>query len=151
MAAKIRDIAKTRAQRIGEVFSLLHQKAGQANGELVAFGGNITVHSTNTQIAVSDTCAVIGQAIVDKAAQVAIAIPAGAATGAGQECQVLLELDATGTITATAGAVAATGLSTRPVENTARITLGVVKVTASFTPGTTPVTGGMITKEVYFT
>lgn len=149
MSARPRDLLKTRAFRIEEAFRQAALRSGMADGELVAFGGNLSPHTTNTQLAVSDTCALIGGAIIDKAAQGAIAVPAGATTGANQECKVLIELDASGTITLTAGAVASTGASVRPAENPARVTLGVINVGASFTPGTTALTG-LLVKEPYW-
>jgi hypothetical protein len=149
MSARPRDIVKSRAQRLSEVCASVWLKSGMADGEAVLFGGNLT--TTTTTVALSDTCAVIGGAFVDKAAQTAIAVPGGAATGASQECIVLYEMDASGTVTATAGAVASTGSAVRPAENAARVTLGQLKVGASFVPGTTNTSTGVLTKEPYFT
>lgn len=149
MSARPRDIIKSRAQRIAEVCAAVWLKSGMADGQAVIFGGNLT--ATTTTVALSDTCAVIGGAFVDKAAQAAIAVPAGAATGAGQECIVLYEMDSAGTVTATAGAVAATGLAVRPAETAGRVVLGTLKVGASFVVGTTNTSTGVLTKEPYFT
>jgi hypothetical protein len=51
MSARPRDIIKTRAQRIAEVCNSVWLKSGMADGEAVAFGGNLTHH--DHQLAVS--------------------------------------------------------------------------------------------------
>lgn len=153
MASLARDLLKTRFQRIGEVFQLGHYKAGQADSRIVAFGGDLTVHTTNTQFAVSDLTAVIGGQLVDKAAQTAIAVAGGAATGASQFVKVLIQMDAAGTITQKVGAIVTTQQSDaiKPSEDLDKISLGWLEIPASFVPGTTVLTTAMLKKEPYWT
>src|SRR3954463_12370227 len=103
MPPKARDVAKTRAARLGEVFTDLHEKTGQANSQLVAFGGNLIVGSPNTTLGLSDTCAVLGQAVIDKPAVASIAAAPGPSTAAGQFRKVLVELAGDGSIVQTVG------------------------------------------------
>lgn len=150
MPSLARDLLKTRAQRIGEVYQLLHLKTGQADSQLVSFGGDLTF--TTVTFAVSDLEAVLGQAIVNKAAQTGIAVLAGTDTAAGQFRKVLIQMDAAGTITQKSGAIAGTQADAiKPAPDTDKISLGWLELPASFVPGTTNLTLAMLKKEPYWT
>lgn len=79
----------------------------------------------------------------NKAANTNIAAP-GASTSAGEFRKILISGNAAGTITATAGAIAASqalaALPTLPADN---VPLAYLELPASFTSGTTDVTAGM--------
>jgi hypothetical protein len=149
MAPKPRDVFKTRAARIGEVFTLLHLKTGQANSQLVAFGGDLTF--TTFTLNISQTCAVLGQAIIDKAAS-SVATTVAVSTGAAQFMKAVIEMDASGVITIRAGVIAASQLlAVRPTDDPTKIILGHIEIPASFTGGTTTLSQPMLIKEAYWT
>jgi hypothetical protein len=149
MAPKPRDVFKTRPARIGEVFTLLHLKTGQANSQLVAFGGDLTF--TTTTLNISALCAVLGQAIVDKAAQT-VATTVAISTGVGQFRKAVIEMDAAGTATIRAGDIAVSqALAVRPTDDPTKVILGHIEVPASHTGGTTSLTQPMLVKEAYWT
>lgn len=149
MAPKPRDVFKTRAARIGEVFTLLHLKTGQANSQLVAFGGDLTF--TTTVLNISALCAVLGQAIVDKAAST-VATTVAISTGAGQFMKAVIEMDAAGAITIRPGVIAASqALAVRPADDPTKIILGHIEVPASTTGGTTALQQAWLIKEAYWT
>lgn len=151
MPSLARDLLKTRAQRIGEVFQLLHLKAGQADSQLVAFGGDLSF--VTVTFGISDLVAVLGQALVDKAAVTGIAVDAGATTAAGQFRKVLIQMDSSGTITQKVGAAVTTAQADaiKPTVDTDKVSLGWLELPASFTAGTTNLTLAMLKKEPYWT
>ena len=152
MSASPRDVIKTRAQRIGEVYSQLHLKNGQADSQLVSFGGDLGVGTTNTRFKVNDTELVLGQAIVNKTAEDNIVVDATASTAAGQFRKVLVEANASGTISQKVGAIAsAQADAVLPKGDTDKVSVGWIEVPASFTPGTTAVTAAMLKKMPYWT
>ena len=149
MAPKPRDVFKTRAARIGEVFTLLHLKTGQANSQLVAFGGDLTF--TTTTLNISQLCAVLGQLIIDKAAST-VATTTAISTAAAQFRKAVIEMDSAGVITIRAGDIAISqALAVRPTDDPTKIILGHIEVPASFTGGTTALTQPMLVKEAYWT
>lgn len=77
-----------------------------------------------------------------------IATPNGN-TSAGQFRKDLISIDAAGTITVTAGTVAASqGAAVKPACPANQVELGWIEVPASFTAGTTDVTAGMLKQVV---
>lgn len=154
MSTLARDALKTRPQRIGEVYSLLHLKTGQANSQIVSFGGDLTVDAGDaTKYALSDTEAVLGQTIVKKAAATLLPLTAGANTAAGQFRKVLIQMDAAGAITTKNGAAVSTvqADAVKPAPDSDKIELGWVEVPASFTFNVTNITLAMLKKAAYWT
>lgn len=150
MSATPRDLLKTRAARVGEVYSDNALKNGQANSQLVSFGCVLAVGGTNTQLAVSAGEFVLAQAIVPFAAVTAQVIPGGAATGAGQFMKVLVESNAAGALTLTPGVIAGSqAAAALPLGDPTKISLGWIEIPASFVPATTALTGGMLKQMVY--
>lgn len=153
MPSLSRDLLKTRPQRISEVMQLLHYKAGQADSQIVAFGGDLLVDATTTKFATTDLVAVLAQGLVDKSAQTAIVVLAGTDTAAGQFRKVLVQMDASGTISQKSGALSTTTQAdaVKPAPDTDKISLGWLELPASFVPGTTVLTTAMLKKEPYWT
>lgn len=154
MSTLARDLLKTKPQRIGEVYGHVHLKSGQADSQLVAFGGNLTVNGGDaTKFDLSDTEAVIGGAIVQKAAQAAIVVLVGSDTAAGQFRKVLIQMAANGTVSQKAGAIVTTAQAdaVKPAPDSDKIELGWLELPASFIPGTTNVTAGILKKAPYWT
>lgn len=151
MSAKPRDLLKTRPQRVGEVLSNVHLKAGQANGQVIVWGCTLAVGTPTTGLDITAGEVTIGQALVALAASAANAVPAGAATAAGQFRKVLVERKADGTVVFVVGAIAA-AQADAPLPkspNADAISLGWIEVPASFTPGTTALTAGMLKPVLY--
>lgn len=150
MSATPRDLLKTRASRVGEVYSDNALKNGQANSQLVSFGCVLAVGGTATKLAVGAGEFVLAQAIVPFAAVASATVPAGATTGAGQFCKVLVESNAAGALTLTAGALAGSqATAPLPLGDPTKISLGWIEIPASFTPDTTSLTGGMLKQMPY--
>lgn len=108
-------------------------------------GGDLGVGGTATKFKLGATDYRIAGTAYTKAAADNIASPAS--TSAGQYRKDLISLDAAGTVTVTAGAVAvsqdAAVLPACPADN---VPVGWIEVPASFTSGTTEVTAGMLRK-----
>lgn len=150
MSATPRDLLKTRAARVGEVYSENALKNGDATSQLVSFGCVLAVGTTPAQLAVSAGEFVLAQAIVAFAAVTAQVIPAGATTSAGQFLKVLVESDAAGTLTLTPGVIAASqAAAVLPLGDPTKISLGWIEVPASFTAATTSLTSGMLKQMPY--
>lgn len=147
MAALPRDLTKPRAQRLSEVMQSIQQQAGQPNSQLIVFGCVLAVGGTASQLAISQGEYVLGQQIVELAAQTALAVPAGANPGAGLSVIVNVEGDSTGAVTLTPGSIA--GVPVAPALTPAKILLGQLTIPGAFTPGTTSLTTGMLTSTPY--
>lgn len=150
MAPRPRDLLKTRPQRVGEVLSNVHLKAGQANSQVVLWGADVAVGAPTTTFAVTAGEVVIGQAIVAIAAVATSAVPAGAATAVGEFRKVLVEVNAAGVVSTVVGDKAASqAAATIPAGDPTCISVGVLELPASFVPGTTVVTAAMCKDVLY--
>lgn len=143
MPATPRDLGKPRAQRLAEVMSSIQLQAGQPNAQQIIFGLELEANAKAFNVSggefapdgVSQPIAVV--------AKNAVAVTAGAATGVGQVCLVLVELDKTGAVFQTVSAIVGANPVLPPL-TAARIAVGFIEIPASFTPGTTAVTAGML-------
>lgn len=150
MSAKPRDLLKTRAQRVGEVLSNVHLKAGQANSQVILSGCDVTTWSDADEFATTAGEIVLGGVVVAIAATNNNEVAVGAATAAGEFRKVLIEAKADGSVVQVVGDKAATQATAKlPDGNTDAVSIGYLEVPASFTPGTTAVTTGMIKDAVY--
>jgi hypothetical protein len=155
MSAAPRDLLKSPNARTGEVFALLHLGAGQANGQLVTPNSClITADAThNYNIAVGAGTIVLGGVAYAVSALTAQTVAAGATTSTSQFLKVLLELDTSGALHQTVGAIVTTQQSDAvlPKGNPAYISIGWLAIPASFTPGTTSIaTAGIINQMAYY-
>lgn len=99
--------------------------------------------SDDTKFAVSAFHYMLAGVAEAKAAADDIAAP-GASTSSGEFRKILLSINAAGTITATAGAVAASqALAELPSTPTGELPIGYLELPASFTSGSTSLTTGM--------
>lgn len=141
MSATPRDLLKPRPQRVHEVYQSVQLQAGQANSQYVSFGCKVQVDATNTKFDITTGEYVLGQSIVSFAGLSAQNVAAGAALSAGQAVFVLLELDGSGALTQTVGAIT-TGTPVLPALTASRIAVGYLSLTGAFTPGTTALVAG---------
>lgn len=147
MSATPRDLLKTRAQRVMEVYNSVQLQSGQANSQLVGFGCVLAPGGTNTQLAISAGEYVLGQSIINFPA-VTGQLLTGLGftnTAAGQSCLVLVEADATQptpVLTLTQGVIVSSGTPVLPQPTSTKIVLGYLAIPASFTFGTTALTAG---------
>lgn len=113
--------------------------------------GGFAVGTTTTKFKTSaSTAYIIDGQNYNKAATDDIAQPAAGITSAGQYRKDLISIDATGTVTVTAGTVSTVSqnAAVKPAVPAGGIELGWIEVPPSFTPGTTVVTTGML-KQVH--
>jgi hypothetical protein len=154
MSATPRDLLKSRRARIGEVYSLNHLKAGQANSQVVSFGCDLSVGTTNTQLAVSAGEFVLAQSVVAYAGTAAagVAIPVTPTYGAGTFAKILVEVNAAGTISFKFGSSVTTAQVDAPLPkgDTDKVSLGWIETSGAFTGATTVLTGGMLKKMPYW-
>jgi hypothetical protein len=153
MSAAPRDLLKTRDARVGEVYSLLHLGAGQANGQLVSYGCTISAGAGNNTITYSAGAIVMGGAETLIAGLASQAVTGGAATSASQFLKVLLEVDATNTLYQIVGAPVTTQQSDAvlPKGVATHISIGYLAIPVSFVPGTTVITtAGIINQMPYW-
>jgi hypothetical protein len=156
MSATPRDLLKPRAQRLAEVYQSLQHQAAQSNSQIVTFGCVLAPGGTNTQLAISAGKYVLGQSEIDFPAVTGQLLTGLGLTNtaAGQTCIVLVEADATQptpVLTLTQSAIATGGAAAvAPAPNTGRIVLGRLAIPASFTFGTTALTGPMCVTEPYY-
>ena len=150
MSAKPRDLLKSRATRLGEVLHLNGLKAGQSNSQVVLWGNLITPTSGATEtFDVSDGEFVLAQAIVQASASAANALT-GAGTSASEYRKVLIERNASGTVSIKVGTAAASQDDAElPAGDTDKISIGHIEVPASFTVGTSLITEAMIVQMDY--
>lgn len=154
MSAGSRDLLKTRRARIGEAYGLNHLRAGQANSQVVSFGCDLSVGTTNTQLAVSAGEFVLAQAVTAFAGTAAagVAVPATPTYGAGTFAKILVEVNAAGTISFKFGTAVTTSQADAPLPkgDTDKISLGWIETTGAFTGATTVLTSGMLKKMPYW-
>lgn len=150
MTARPRDLQKSRTARLAAVAHSVSLKAGGANTQLVLDGCVIAVGGTNTQFQTSAGEVFLAQALTAIAAVAGTAVPAGAATSAGQFRKVAVDVTSAGAIVTTVGAVADTQANAvLPQTPADSITIGWLEIPASFVPGTTAVTTGMCKQMPY--
>lgn len=155
MSAKPRDLFKTRRQRLGEVYMALHEGFGAFDTQVVSFGGNLAVGSTTTALAFDSTEYILGQAVKNLAANVVgVAVPASITNAVGQWRKVLVQVDATGTITFKSGNPAATSIAdaVKPAPDVNKIELGWLEISnVAFTGGTTALSAaGVVIQKTAF-
>lgn len=152
MSATPRDLLKTRQQRVAEVYQLLQYQAGQANSQFVSFGCVLAPGGTATQLAISAGEYVLAQQVISFPAVTGQVLTSLTNTGAGQSCLVLVEADTTQptpVLTLTQGVIVSSGTPVLPQPTPTRIALGWLAIPASFTMGTTSLTGGMCVTMPY--
>jgi hypothetical protein len=154
MSALPRDLSKPRNQRIGEVSQLLQYQAGQANGQLVAYGCLLSADVThNYNVAVSAGEFYIAQSDIQFAGAVAQGLPSGATTTSAQYLKVLVELDAAGNVYFIVGSPVTTQQSDAvlPAGVATHISVGYLAIPPSFTVATTSVaTAGILNQIPYY-
>src|SRR3954452_9313044 len=146
MSAKPRDLLKTRQRRLGEALNHNALKTGQANGQIVLWGSAPAVGTPNTGFDAPAGEALHAGALVTWAPAAANAVPAGAATAAGQVRKVLIERDAAGAVSTVIGVAVASASqadAALPAGDTTKISVGWLELPASFVPGTTALTAAM--------
>src|SRR4051794_39196286 len=111
MAPKPRDLLKTRAQRIGEVYTAIHEKTGQFDAQIVSFGCTLAVGATAQQLAIAAGEYVVAGAVVAFAAQAGVVLPGTINTTAGQFRKVLVTADKNQAVTFTPGAIVTTAIT----------------------------------------
>jgi hypothetical protein len=151
MSAKPRDLLKTRSQRVGEVLSNVHLKAGQANGQVVISGCDVAVGTTAAKVKVTAGEVVIAGAIATIALADNQTLAAAATTAAGQFRKVLVEVNAAGAVSFKYGAVSTVDQASAllPAGDADKISVGYLEIPASFTADTTAVTSGMCKDMAY--
>jgi len=149
MSATPRDLLKPRQQRVSEVYQLLQYQAGQANSQVVAFGCQVLVDAATTKFQVTAGEYVLGQSIVTFNALTAQVVPGGATTAAGQSVFVLIEADAAAALHLTVGVIVSSGTPVLPQPTPTWIALGYLSLGASFTAGTTVLTGANVVSLAY--
>lgn len=151
MSAKPRDVIKSRPQRVGEVLTNVHLKAGQANSQVVLHGLGLTQNGADAdEFDVAAGEVVLAQSIVPVTATAGVEVAAGAATGAGEFRKVLVEVAADSGVHQVVGDKAASQAAAKlPAGDPARISIGYIEIPASFTPGTTACTNAMLKKVLY--
>lgn len=148
MPASLRNQLKSRVQRLGEVLTHSHLKSGQADSQVILQGCDLGFSTVSFTIAVGEV--VLAGAVVALAATGATAVPAGAATAAGQFRKVLIEKDSANAVSTVVGNIAADQASAvLPAGDPTKISVGYIEVPASFTPGTTSLTAPMLKKVAY--
>lgn len=148
MSAKSRNLLKTRAQRLGEVLSHNHLKSGQADSQQIVTGCTGAANGVAFDVAAGEV--VLHQVLQTLAASTAVAVTAGASTAAGEFRKVLVAKKADNSIVQTVGDKAASqALAKLPAGDVTAIDLFWLEIPASFVPGTTAVTAGMIKPVAY--
>lgn len=142
MPATPRDLGKPRAQRLSEVFTSEQLQAGQANAQQIIYGLELEAESKAFAISKGEYAPDGVSLPVALAAKTAQVVNVGATTTTGQKCFILVEVNAAGEVFQTVSAIT-TGTPVLPSLTAGRIAIGYLSIPASFTPGTTAVTGGM--------
>jgi hypothetical protein len=156
MPATPRDREKPRAERLAEVFQAEQLQSGQANAQQIIFGLEAKAEGTTVEFEITAgeyapdgvSLPVAIKAIAKKK------LPAGATTGAGQTCLVLVEINAAEEVFVTASALT-TGTPVLPAltAGTAakpkRIAIAEILVPESFTVGTSKTSLCTFTAIVY--
>lgn len=152
MPPGIRDRIKTRAWKLGEVFTHNAIKSGQANSQVIVSGAALVVGTTNTQVGLTAGEVILGQAPVSIAAIASQALPAGAAQSAGQFKKILCEVNAAGVLSYKVGNIVSTVITDAvlPDGDIDKISVGWIEVSGAFVVGTTVVTSGMLQPIVWY-
>ena len=144
------DLTNIQDQRVRDALTAVYN-----HGQNVLLGDPVIAPgTTDTNFQVSAFPYKIGGVVYSKAAADDIAAP-GASTSAGEFRKILLSIDTAGTITATAGTVAASQAAAElPSTPSGELEIATLELPASFTSATTSLTAGMCvsyTDEIDFT
>lgn len=156
MPATPRDLLKPRAQRLAEVAQSIQLQAGQANAQQIIYGLELVAETKKFGITAGEYAADgVNQPIVIASAITGQSIPAGATTGAGQKCFVLVEINAKSEVFTTVSALT-TGTPVLPALTASdtgkgtRIAIGYIEIPESFTAGTTNCPTGTALKAIQY-
>lgn len=150
MPATPRDLLKPRAQRLAEVANSIQLQAGQANAQQIIFGLELTAETKKFGVTAGEYAPDgVSQPVSIAAAITGVSIPAGATTGAGQKCFVLVEINAKSEAFTSVSALT-TGTPVLPALTAGRIAVGFIEIPESFTAGTTNCPTGTALKAIKY-
>lgn len=149
MPATPRDLLKPRAQRLAEVANSVQLQAGQANAQQIIFGLTLEAETKKFKVLEGEYFPDgVSQPVLIKTIS-GISIPAGATTGAGQKCFVLVEVNAKEEAFTSVSALT-TGTPVLPALTAGRIAVGYIEIPESFTAGTTNCPTGTALKAIKY-